>query len=321
MYSSIQNFLELNVQCPACFSANLQFSENQIKCLNCNSSYPFFRKSYPVLIKKSNNIFLQSDYLDQSNKTQKNFTQRLSSILPTPSVNLNQTDNLSLFGNSLKEYNEAFILVVGGGQQKEKLEDTLGAYKNLIFIYSDIDINAEVDVFCDAHDLPFKNKIFHGVITTAVLEHVLYPERVVQEMSRILVDGGIIYSEIPFLQQVHEGPYDFTRYTLSGHRRLLNKFYELDSGIVAGPGTTLVWSIERLILCFSIGRKSGLFIKAIVRILFFWLKYLDYFIQHSPHAMDGASCTYFLGKKIAGYSVDDQDIVNGYIGAVNLQHV
>jgi hypothetical protein len=31
------------------------------------------------------------------------------------------------------------------------------------------------------------------------------------------------------MQQVHEGAYDFTRYTLSGHRRLFNGFTETSS--------------------------------------------------------------------------------------------
>lgn len=104
--------------------------------------------------------------------------------------------------------------------------------KQFTFIYCDIDSNAEVDLFCDAHELPFVERVFHGVIITAVLEHVLYPERVVNEIHRVLVDGGAIYSEIPFMQQVHEGAYDFTRYTLSGHRLLMNQFQELSNCLV-----------------------------------------------------------------------------------------
>ena len=146
--------------------------------------------------------------------------QRLSQWLPSPSINLNRGPNLVKFGSTLSSVECAHILVVGGGQQRQSLEATLAQYPNLRFIYTDIDINATVDIFCDAHDLPFKDNIFHGAIITAVLEHVLYPERVVSEIHRVLVDGGVLYSEIPFMQQVHEGAYDFTRYTLSGHRRL-----------------------------------------------------------------------------------------------------
>ena len=107
----------------------------------------------------------------------------------------------------------------------------------------DIDKQADVDIFCDAHELSFKDEVFDGVISTAVLEHVLYPDKVIHEIHRVLKKDGFIYSEIPFLQSVHEGAYDFMRYTLSGHRRLLEYFKEIEVGMVAGPGTALVWSL------------------------------------------------------------------------------
>jgi len=60
------------------------------------------------------------------------------------------------------------------------------------------------------------------VVTTAMIEHVLYPEEVGAEICRILKVGGLLYSELPFIQPVHEGAYDFTKYTLFGHRHLFN---------------------------------------------------------------------------------------------------
>ena len=118
------------------------------------------------------------------------------------------------------------------------------------------DAKGMVDLFCDAHELPFLDETFDGVIASAVLEHVVYPERVAAEIHRVLARRGLIYSEIPFLQQVHEGAYDFTRYTLSGHRRLLNHFEEFSSGVVAGPGTTLAWAIEHFAVCCT-PRRNG----------------------------------------------------------------
>ncbi len=209
---------------------------------------------------------------------------------------------------------------MGGGNQKRDLDRLMSEYSNIKLIYSDVDVNADVDLFCDAHDLPFQDQVFHGIITTAVLEHVLYPEKVVSEMHRVLKDGGVIYSEIPFMQQVHEGAYDFTRYTLSGHRRLFNYFSEISSGLVAGPGTVLVWSIEHFALCFTGNNTSRLLTKAMVRLVFSWLKYFDYLFKNNPQALDGASCTYFLGKKSTEKVVSDQMIIERYKGANNLRH-
>lgn len=317
MNIEVANFLKDNIRCPSCHSPSLSFS-HQLECNSCHTRYPISTNGCPVMIQGSNEVFSASAYLDSPQPSHKHLSARL---IPNPSVNLSRVRNLQTFAKFLQEFETAYILVVGGGQQKVELEQTLSQYANLRFIYTDIDTSASVDVFCDGHDIPFRNFTFHGIITTAVLEHVLYPERVASEMHRVLIEGGVLYSEIPFMQQVHEGAYDFTRYTLSGHRRLLNGFSELQSGLVAGPATTLVWSIERFALCFTTGRKSALVMKAIVRILFFWIKYLDYLIQHNPNAMDGASCTYFLGKKLVDRRVPDQDIIEGYIGAVNLRHV
>lgn len=196
----------------------------------------------------------------------------------------------------------------------------LGADDGVQVICSDIDSDADVDLFCDGHDLPFINESFDAVVTTVVLEHVLYPERAAAEIHRVLTPDGLLYSEVPFMQQVHEGAYDFTRYSLSGHRRLFNRFSELESGMVAGPATALVWSIENFVLAFISRPQLRLVMKAVVRLAFAWLKYIDCFLQNRPEAMDGASCTYFLGTKMNGHVADD-DIIARYVGAKHLSHV
>ena len=48
----------------------------------------------------------------------------------------------------------------------------------------------------------------------AVLEHVLSPESVVKEIFRVIKNDGIVYSEIPFMQQIHMGKNDFNKYSI-----------------------------------------------------------------------------------------------------------
>ena len=43
-----------------------------------------------------------------------------------------------------------------------------------------------------------------------------------------------MYAETPFMQQVHEGAYDFTRFTVLGHRCLFKYFEKNDSGGIRG---------------------------------------------------------------------------------------
>ena len=48
----------------------------------------------------------------------------------------------------------------------------------------------KVDVVGDAHSLPFKNDSFDVVLATEVLEHLKEPQRALNEMKRVLKDGG-----------------------------------------------------------------------------------------------------------------------------------
>ena len=66
----------------------------------------------------------------------------------------------------------------------------------------------------------------------------------------------------------------------------------------------------------SIVRKL---IKLFVRVAFGWIKYFDHLIANRAEAMDGASCTYFLGSK-ADVAVDDREIIGKYVGAKHLTH-
>ena len=272
-----------------------------------------------MLLRHDNRIFSLSAYTPL-NPTTHIRTSRLTRWIHAISVNLASVRALGKFGGSFIGQKQVFVLVVGGGMQRHWLDQRFAAFPHIRLIYCDIDIGASVDIYCDAHELPFRDGCFDGVITTAVLEHVLYPERVAAEIHRALKPDGLLYSEIPFMQQVHEGAYDFTRYTLSGHRRLFNRFAEIDSGLVAGPATAFLWSIENLALSFFASRPVRLATKACVRLLFFWVKYFDYLLRNKPQAMDGASCTYFLGRR-QDTVVPDEEIIDAYVGGQYKRHV
>ena len=116
----------------------------------------------------------------------------------------------------------------------------------------------------------------------------------VAEIHRVLRPGGVVYAETPFLQQVHEGAYDFTRFTDSGHRYLFRDFERIDSGQVAGAGTALRWSIGYFVRALTRSVALG----RIASLAFFWLSYLDRFLDPA-HSLDAASSVFFLGRKAA----------------------
>src|SRR2546426_228040 len=235
-------------RCPDCHAPGLREIQAAVVCARCHTAFPL-AGGRPVLMRTDNALFPQSAYLEIGPQAAASRLHLLKRLAPSRSVNLSYGRQLRAFANALGKVEGTSVLVIGAGRQKGWLDIFLANQHTIRVVYSDVDAKAMVDLFCDAHELPFLDETFDGVIASAVLEHVVYPERVAAEIHRVLARRGFIYSEIPFLQQVHEGAYDFTRYTLSGHRRLLNHFEELSSGVVAGPGTTLAWAIEHFAVC------------------------------------------------------------------------
>jgi SAM-dependent methyltransferase len=183
------------------------------------------------------------------------------------------------------------ILIIGGG------EVGLGADK----LYSDPDIELiGTDVYasphtvllCDAHKLPFESQTFDGIWIQAVLEHVLDPHVVAGEIHRVLNQDGYVYAETPFMQQVHERAYDFSRFTRSGHRWLFGRFEEISSGAITGPATAFLWSMRYLLRALGAGEKIS---RGIV-LLFFWIRFIDRFCQPQK-SLDAAGGVFFLGRR------------------------
>jgi len=306
------------LQCPCCRNNGLTVKDVELVCSGCASHFPLARNT-PILLRHDNDLFSIDDYRNAS--PDKNARLRgIAYFVPSPSVNLASDRVLNKLRTLLDAKGICNILVVGGGRQRTWLDPLLRAVTPHRVMYSDIDSGADVDLFCDGHDLPFIEGAFDAVVTTAVLEHVLYPEQVATEIGRVIKTGGLLYSELPFIQQVHEGAYDFTRFTLSGHRRLFNQFSEIDAGMVAGPATAFVWALENLALAFVSHLTLRKLAKIVVRLGFGWIKYLDYLLEDRPEAMDGASCTYFMGSK-TNIRVPDSEIITNYVGAKALRHV
>jgi SAM-dependent methyltransferase len=183
------------------------------------------------------------------------------------------------------------VLVVGGGTMSEGVR-ALHQAEDLRIIAFDIYASANTDFVADAHSIPLRDEVIDAVWIQAVLEHVLSPHQVAEEIGRVLRPGGLLYAETPFLQPVHEGAYDFTRFTESGHRWLFRRFETIDSGVVSGPGTTLFQMLRYVAGALLRNRKLG----SLAALPFFWLRFFDRLVPRA-HASDLASGVYFLGRK------------------------
>ena len=200
------------------------------------------------------------------------------------------------------------ILVVGGGTIGNGVE-AIYADRRTRVVGFDVYGSSATQFIADAHQIPLARESVDAVLVQAVLEHVLDPDGVVAEIHRVLRPGGLVYAETPFLQQVHAGPYDFVRYTSSGHRYLFRAFEEIAAGPVAGPGTQLLWSIDHMLRGVLRSELAG----KLARAFLFWLRFLDRAMP-ADFAMDNASAFYFLGRR-ADTELTPREILDYYQGA------
>ena len=184
------------------------------------------------------------------------------------------------------------VLIVGSGTKGQGTE-SLWVDNQINLVGIDIYFSETVDVICDAHYLPFGDKTFHGVWVQAVLEHVVEPNVVVAEIERVLVDSGLVYAETPFMQQVHEGAYDFTRFTVLGHRYLFRYFQAIDFGGNKGAEVVLAWAVKYFI--WSVAR-SRLFARLSGVLVGFLLRPFAS-LTSQKSLFDSSSGVFFLGRK------------------------
>lgn len=200
------------------------------------------------------------------------------------------------------------VLVVGGASVGNGVE-RLYSDPDVRTLAFDVAGSRFVQFVADAHQIPLADASVDAVVVQAVLEHVLDPQTVVAEIHRVLGEEGLVYAETPFLQHVHAGPYDFTRFTGSGHRYLFRRFDEIAAGVVAGPGTQLLWSLDHVVRGLLRSELAG----KLARGVFFPLRYLDRAVPER-YCMDGASGYYFLGRRTER-ELSPREIVSYYRGA------
>jgi SAM-dependent methyltransferase len=300
--------------CPGC-GGSLRGSVESLRCASddCQSVYPAVgSNSTPILIDSDASIvdvsaLLKTDAISQINRSK----GWLGKIAVRLTVHRNKTaEQLAqrLAADLITETKDRRprLLVVGGGAVGNGIE-SLYADQNLDIVAFDIYKSDQCQFIADGHQIPLRDGTVDGVLVQAVLEHVLEPQRVADEIHRVLRPDGLVYADTPFMQQVHEGPYDFTRFTESGHRYLFRRFVVRSSGTTGGLGTQLHWSL------FYLGRGIHRRVGQLFFAGFSWLHLLDGLLD--PRAtVDGASGVFFYGHS-STRSISPQEIVAYYSGA------
>ncbi len=312
------------LRCPCC-RGQLRADGEALRCLEaeCATRFPVV-DGIPVLINEQRSVFAISDFLERRATTfslrPRPFERLLAGALdrlPSISHAVNADRNYARLGELLASATPvADVLVVGGSVLGAGME-TFASNSSVQLIATDVSFGPCTAVICDAHDLPFADGSFDGVVVQAVLEHVVDPTRCVEEIHRVLKGRGVVYAETPFMQQVHMGPYDFTRFTHSGHRRLFRWFEEVESGAVCGPGMALAWAYQYFLLSFATSRLVRGLLRGFASLTAFPLKYVDHYLLQRRGAIDAASGCYFIGRK-SEELFTDRDLIRYYKGAVGV---
>jgi len=79
------------------------------------------------------------------------------------------------------------------------------------------------DVIASLDALPLPDGQLDAVLNTQVLEHVADPQKVLDELARVLAPGGELWLTVPLVNELHEEPYDFFRYTPYGLTALFER--------------------------------------------------------------------------------------------------
>lgn len=310
MHRSFRSF----IRCPICGSTLTNTSDKYTCSTDSTHTFPYVN-SVPVLIDDAKSVFQQKDFVNGDvtffQSSRESFIKRLFQAL-TPSISKNYVaeQNIKRLQKLLRQIRSPKILVIGGSIIGQGMEALLNDPR-IQCIETDVSMSERVHAICDAHQLPFKNACFDAVIAQAVLEHVTDPQRVVEELHRVVKPKGYIYAETPFMQPVHGKAYDFTRFTFLGHRRLFRAFEEIDMGACCGPGMSLAWSWWYFLRSFSASLWWHRISRFVSGWTAWWLVYLDRFILATHSGLDAASGYYFLGRKSAT-TLPDRDIIRLY---------
>ncbi|MFH0854426.1 MAG: class I SAM-dependent methyltransferase [bacterium] len=126
-----------------------------------------------------------------------------------------------------------------------------------------------MDIKCSADNTPFEDDSFDTIICFQVLEHVLDPQKVIEESFRILKKGGYMLLSTPWMHPYHGEPDDYYRFSKDALSYLLKKSgYEILEIVTTGGR----W---RVIECFSRRWCKSKFLYKILSKIFLLFNYFS----------------------------------------------
>jgi len=131
---------------------------------------------------------------------------------------------------------------------------------------------SHLDAKADLMALPLRDSSFDAAISIQVLEHMKKPWQALDELSRVLKPGGVLFLSCPQGEPQHQVPYDFFRYTPFGLRSLLEErgftieFLRPQKGDFAKLGNDIAHLAKAMAAKGPLARVASLYVRALWRV-------------------------------------------------------
>jgi len=135
------------------------------------------------------------------------------------------------FDQKIKEIAKGKLVLDVGTNQR--LVEDLKKYESFFkdVDYKTFDQAPGADIVGDLCQMDIESDSVDGIICRAVLEHVKYPKKAIEEIHRVLKPGGKCLGYVPFLYPIHaeKGKYgDYWRFTKQGLELILRDFSQIE---------------------------------------------------------------------------------------------
>ena len=273
------------VRCPACY-ATLAIKSPDIRCNGCGASY-VFENNTPVLMTVPDRRHLGEYMARHAAQTVPAINTRLRRMFfpPSPSHDPRRGGR---FEKLWKRFGADKIVIDVGAQSQVLGTD---------IINFDMAPFSGVNIVGNALRLPIATRSVDMIINTGVLEHVEDLDKVLAEFYRVLRSGGVVYTEIPFMQGYHPDPTDFQRLTYQGLERAFKNFVIEEMDVSSGPWSNLTWLVRELAASLFNSERKFTWVWMLMGWLTFWLKYLDNVALRGRFAHRVASSYYVIARK------------------------
>lgn len=279
--------LQKIARCPKCRS-DLQFDDQRIKCVSADCGQVYgFERNVPVLITLEEREKIRNFLSRHAAQTVPAINTKTKARLFPPNQTWDPRRRRRM-PSLWKQFDDSAVIVDVGAATASLRSDVinldLAPFKN-------------VDVVGYALRLPFADDSVDFLVNTGVLEHVESIPAALSEFHRVLRPGGLLYTEIPFMQGFHPDPTDFERLTYQGLTRDMSQFHISEMEVSSGPFSNISWTLREAFASFCSKRHTFTWSWILMGWLTFWVKYLDRFVVGKPYAHRFASSYYVIATK------------------------